>query len=178
MPAATLAWGRSIYSHLTIGTAHIPRAARFYDNVLKPLGMVRRKTSTNAIGYVPESFEGINEPFWVVRPYDNNAASPGNGVTVASGAPSRVAVAAFHAAAPTRARRHYACTTIRIISAPMCGISTATRYAPSATIQWRRVDRPQRVQTMATKSSHLGPLQPPEPPVGIAPVMSSRSTLL
>ena len=87
MPAATLAWGRSIYSHLTIGTAHIPRAARFYDNVLKPLGMVRRKTSKNAIGYAPGSFEEINEPFWVVRPYDNNAASPGNGVPLSMNPP-------------------------------------------------------------------------------------------
>ena len=34
-----------MYSHLTIGTANIPRAARFYDQVLKPLGLVRKKTS-------------------------------------------------------------------------------------------------------------------------------------
>ena len=88
-----------MYSHLTIGTAHILRAARFYDSVLKPLGMVRRKTFKIAISYAPENFDGINEPFWVVRPYDKEAASPGNGITVAFNAESREAVEAFHAAA-------------------------------------------------------------------------------
>ena len=88
-----------MYSHLTIGTAHVPRAARFYDRVLKPIGLVRKKTSKAAVAYAPESFTGINEPFWVVRPYDNKDASPGNGVTVAFDAPSRQAVDEFHAAA-------------------------------------------------------------------------------
>src|SRR5471032_824037 len=88
-----------MYSHLTIGAANIPRAARFYDDVLKPLGLVRRKTFKVAISYAPEGFDGLNEPFWVVRPYDKKEASPGNGVTVAFDAKSREAVAAFHAAA-------------------------------------------------------------------------------
>jgi catechol 2,3-dioxygenase-like lactoylglutathione lyase family enzyme len=88
-----------MYSHLTIGTSHVPRAARFYDQVLKPLGMVRRKTSKAGICYAPEGFDGVNEPFWVVRPIDNAAASPGNGVTVAFDAKSRAVVDAFHAAA-------------------------------------------------------------------------------
>src|SRR5690606_10968554 len=39
-------------------------------------------------------------------------------------------------------------------------------------------ERDQREQTMATTSSQLAPLQPPEPPAGMAPVTSSRSTLL
>lgn len=88
-----------MYSHLTIGTAHIPRAARFYDSVLKPLGLVRKKTFKAAVAYAPESFVGLNEPFWVVRPYDKKDASPGNGVTVAFDAPSRQAVEEFYAAA-------------------------------------------------------------------------------
>ncbi len=88
-----------MYSHLTIGSANIPRAARFYDDVLKPLGLVRRKTFKVAVSYAPESFDGLNEPFWVVQPYDKKEASPGNGVTVAFDAKSREAVEAFHAAA-------------------------------------------------------------------------------
>ena len=88
-----------MYSHLTIGSANIPRAARFYDDVLKPLGLVRRKTFKVAVSYAPAGFDGLNEPFWVVRPYDKKEASPGNGVTVAFNADSREAVEAFHAAA-------------------------------------------------------------------------------
>ena len=61
--------------------------------------MVRKKTFKAAVSYAPESFEGLNEPFWVVRPYDKGTASPGNGVTVAFDAASRQAVDAFYAAA-------------------------------------------------------------------------------
>ncbi len=88
-----------MYSHLTIGTANIPRAARFYDSVLAPLGLQRRKTSKVAVSYAPGDFDGVNEPFWIVRPYNKKDASPGNGVTVAFDANSRQAVDAFHAAA-------------------------------------------------------------------------------
>ncbi|MEI7805816.1 MAG: VOC family protein [Hyphomicrobiales bacterium] len=88
-----------MYSHITIGTADIVRAARFYDSVLKPLGMVRRKAFKIAVSYAPENFTGINEPFWVLRPYDRKAPSPGNGPMVAFEAKSREAVDAFHAAA-------------------------------------------------------------------------------
>jgi catechol 2,3-dioxygenase-like lactoylglutathione lyase family enzyme len=88
-----------MYSHITIGAANIPRAARFYDEVLKPLGLTRRKTFKAAAAYAPEGFDGVNEPFWILRPIDKAAPSPGNGVTVAFAAGSRAAVDAFHAAA-------------------------------------------------------------------------------
>lgn len=88
-----------MYSHITVGTANIPRAARFYDDVLRPLGLTRRRTTKAAASYAPEGFEGPNEPFWVLRPLDSGAPSSGNGVTVAFNASSRAAVDAFHAAA-------------------------------------------------------------------------------
>jgi catechol 2,3-dioxygenase-like lactoylglutathione lyase family enzyme len=89
----------AIYSHVTVGTADMARATAFYDAVLAPLGLKRLKTYKVAIGYAPEGFEGVNEPFWVMRPYDRKAASPGNGAMVAYKAPTRAAVDAFHAAA-------------------------------------------------------------------------------
>ena len=88
----------AVYSHVTIGSANIPRAARFYDAVLKPLGMVRRKISKAGTCYAPKDFDGVNEPFWVVLPLDGQAASAGNGVTVAFDARSRAAVDEFYAA--------------------------------------------------------------------------------
>ena len=66
-----------MYSHLTIGAANVPRAARFYDQALKPLGLVRKKTSKIAASYAPQDFDSINEPFWVVRPYDKGGGQPG-----------------------------------------------------------------------------------------------------
>jgi len=89
---------------------------RFYDSVLAPLGITRKRTFKIAVGYAAKDFSGVNEPFWVVRPYDKQAATPGNGVTVAFEAPTRAAVDAFHAAAlaagasdegPPGIREHY-----------------------------------------------------------------------
>jgi catechol 2,3-dioxygenase-like lactoylglutathione lyase family enzyme len=88
-----------VFSHVTVGTSSIDRAMDFYDAVLAPLGLKRKRTHKIAIGYGPEGFAGINEPFWVLRPYDRNPASAGNGVTVAFTAPTQQAVDAFHAAA-------------------------------------------------------------------------------
>jgi catechol 2,3-dioxygenase-like lactoylglutathione lyase family enzyme len=105
-----------MYSHITIGTSQMNRAMRFYDAVLAPLGMQRKRTFKIAISYAPPDFSGVNEPFWVVRPYDKQVATPGNGVTVAFEAPTRAAVDAFHAAAlaagasdegPPGIREHY-----------------------------------------------------------------------
>lgn len=88
-----------VYSHVTVGTADMDRAAKFYDAVLDPLGLQRIKTYKAAIGYAPDGFAGINAPFWILRPHDRKAASVGNGVTVAFTVASRKAVDAFHAAA-------------------------------------------------------------------------------
>jgi len=105
-----------MYSHITVGTSQMNRAMRFYDAVLTPLGMKRKRTFKIAISYAPPDFSGVNEPFWVVRPYDKKDATPGNGVTVAFEAPTRAAVDAFHAAAlaagasdegPPGIRTHY-----------------------------------------------------------------------
>jgi len=105
-----------MYSHITVGTSQMNRAMRFYDTVLAPLGMKRKRTFKIAISYAPPDFSGVNEPFWVVRPYDRKDATPGNGVTVAFEAPTRAAVDAFHAAAlaagasdegPPGTREHY-----------------------------------------------------------------------
>ena len=87
-----------MFSHITVGTTDMARATQFYDTVLKPLGWVRQKTHKVAAGYAPEGFDGIEQPFWVLRPFDRQGSSPGNGTMVAFEAKSRAAVDAFHAA--------------------------------------------------------------------------------
>lgn len=103
-------------SHVTVGASNMNRAMRFYDAVLAPLGLKRKRTFKIAISYAPENFSGINEPFWVLRPYDKKDATPGNGAMVAFEAPTHAAVDAFHAAAlagggtdegPPGLRTHY-----------------------------------------------------------------------
>ncbi|MGZ5989921.1 MAG: VOC family protein [Rhizomicrobium sp.] len=85
-----------VFSHVAVGTSDIRKARRFFDAILKPLGLVRVETHAIALAYAPEGFEGKNAPFWVLKPIDGKAATAGNGSTVAFDAPSRAAVKAFH----------------------------------------------------------------------------------
>ncbi len=85
-----------MYSHITIGSNDLQRAAEFYDAVLATLGIERRLTREGALlGYQGEGLDW----FFVLRPFDGNPATIGNGVHVAFAAPSRAQVDAFHAAA-------------------------------------------------------------------------------
>lgn len=83
-------------SHVTLGSADVARAGRFYDAVLAPLGLSRVETLPNAIGWARLA-EGTPQ-FWVLTPLDGNAPAPGNGNTLAFEAASRAQVDAFHAA--------------------------------------------------------------------------------
>jgi catechol 2,3-dioxygenase-like lactoylglutathione lyase family enzyme len=86
-----------MFSHVTIGTNDLARAAAFYDAVLAPLGINR----------VPSKFDkwaawqrpGEAAKLWVGRPYNALPASWGNGWMAAFAAPSRAAVDAAFAAA-------------------------------------------------------------------------------
>jgi catechol 2,3-dioxygenase-like lactoylglutathione lyase family enzyme len=86
-----------MFSHVTIGTNDLPRAAAFYDAVLAPLGIERvpSKFQTWAAWQCP----GEAEKLWVGRPFNGQPASQGNGCMTALTAPSRAAVDAAYAAA-------------------------------------------------------------------------------
>lgn len=82
--------------YITLGTNDAPRAGRFYDAVLAPLGMVRRFDELDEVGYGAPAPEPIR--LWVGTPYDERPATLGNGSMLALLAPSRTAVDEFHAA--------------------------------------------------------------------------------
>jgi catechol 2,3-dioxygenase-like lactoylglutathione lyase family enzyme len=87
-----------MFSHVTVGTADLARAIAFYDRVLTLLGLSRHEADFDRgqAGYAlaPES----TPQFWIMRPIDGGAASPGNGVTVAFEAPDRATVDRVHEA--------------------------------------------------------------------------------
>lgn len=85
------------FLYLTLGSNDIARATRFYDAALAPLGLVRRETEEEEIGYAHPDDRRIR--LWVIRPYNGQAATVGNGTMPALTAPSPAAVDAFHAAA-------------------------------------------------------------------------------
>ena len=102
-----------MFDHLSLGVADLDRAAAFYDAALEPLGLVRLWRSARAVGYGPPGFTGEAPLALVVHA---EAGAPGAGFHLALAAPSRVAVARFHAAAmahgaadegPPGIREHY-----------------------------------------------------------------------
>jgi catechol 2,3-dioxygenase-like lactoylglutathione lyase family enzyme len=85
-----------MFTHVTVGTNDLTKARGFYDSVLAPLGYKRMKDfedKGSIWGEKPEEF------FGVLTPADGRPATFANGGTISFVAPSRAAVAAFHAAA-------------------------------------------------------------------------------
>jgi catechol 2,3-dioxygenase-like lactoylglutathione lyase family enzyme len=82
-------------NHISIGVRDIPRAKRFYDAVLAPLGYSCLSQSEGSLGYG----QGSAIALWVnavERPVPADAAS---GLHVCFDAPTRKSVDKFHAAA-------------------------------------------------------------------------------
>ncbi|MCG5235244.1 VOC family protein [Xanthobacter oligotrophicus] len=97
---------RPVIEHLSITTVDLPRAVRFYDAVLAPLGLVRVADYDEPEGAsacwgppgtipAPEGAMGA-APFWVQL--RDGPVSPPPGTHIAFCAADEAAVAAFHAA--------------------------------------------------------------------------------
>ena len=86
-----------MFSHVTVGSNDVPKAAVFYDKVLATLGLKRGEADPPAgyCGYRGEDEYGPQ--FWVVMPYDKKAATIGNGITIGFNAKSRKQVDEFFA---------------------------------------------------------------------------------
>jgi catechol 2,3-dioxygenase-like lactoylglutathione lyase family enzyme len=87
-----------MFSHMTIGTNDLTRAARFYDAALAPLGIERGPSpwETWAMWRRPGEYYPM---LWVGRPFDLTDAAPGNGWMAAFLAETREDVDTAYAAA-------------------------------------------------------------------------------
>jgi catechol 2,3-dioxygenase-like lactoylglutathione lyase family enzyme len=85
------------FLYLTLGTNDLPRATRFYDAALAPLGFVRRAADEREVGYGHP--QDHRSRLWITLPFDGLPATVGNGSMPALVAPDRAAVDAFHRAA-------------------------------------------------------------------------------
>ncbi len=82
-------------SYVTIGTNDMDRAAKYYDELLAEVGAKRMMESDRLILWGT----GAGAMLAVCKPFDESAASVGNGVMVALAASSVEQVAAIHAKA-------------------------------------------------------------------------------
>ena|ERR1700753_2773041 len=92
-------------SYVYFGTNDLAKAIAFYNTILTPLGMTRCMTGDAdwdrvAAGWGLYEDGGARElAFWIGTPFNQHAATVGNGSMVAFSAATRQAVDAFHAAA-------------------------------------------------------------------------------
>jgi len=79
--------------YVTVGTNDIARAAAFYDALLGELGAKRAMQMETFIAWAT----GAGMPmFFVIKPFDKNPATVGNGVMVALAASSKAQVDALY----------------------------------------------------------------------------------
>ena len=115
--------------YVTLGTNDIDRARRFYDALLGEVGAHR---IMDFDGFTAWGVGWDKPGLAVTKPFDGNAATPGNGTMVALVVDERGKVDRIHArrsnSAPrTKARRACAATKDRRLSTPATsGIRTGT----------------------------------------------------
>lgn len=82
--------------YITLGTNDLDRSRRFYDAVMPTLGLELQGENDLEFGFGTPG--DTRTRLWVTKPYDEKAATVGNGSMVALEAQTRAAVDAFHAA--------------------------------------------------------------------------------
>jgi catechol 2,3-dioxygenase-like lactoylglutathione lyase family enzyme len=79
--------------YVTLGTNDLPRAAKFYDAIAAEMGVGRMMDFDTFIAWgAPGGAPGIG----LIKPFDGNAASVGNGVMVALEAKDEAQVHKLH----------------------------------------------------------------------------------
>jgi catechol 2,3-dioxygenase-like lactoylglutathione lyase family enzyme len=85
-----------MFFYLTLGAHDLAASGRFYDPVLKTVGLERIKADAGEIGY---GTAGGELWLWVLKPQNKLPATFGNGTMLALTASSRADVDAFYEAA-------------------------------------------------------------------------------
>ena len=83
-----------MFDHVSIGVSDIPRAGKFYDAALAPLGYTRLSDGASSLGY---GKQGVG--LWLGATKKPVSADMDSGLHFCLIAPDRKAVDAFHAAA-------------------------------------------------------------------------------
>jgi catechol 2,3-dioxygenase-like lactoylglutathione lyase family enzyme len=85
-----------MFNHIMVGTNDIERSKRFYDAVLGLLGAGEPVRNTAASGHQRLFYRHDGNSFCVSEPINDEAATPGNGNTVAFKCSSPEQVKQFH----------------------------------------------------------------------------------
>ena len=84
------------YTGLCFGTNDLEKSGIFYDAIFKTINVVRHQTTDNEIGY---GFSGQKECFWIIKPFNKENATNGNGSQMIITANSKEQVDLFYSTA-------------------------------------------------------------------------------
>ena len=82
--------------YVTVGVNDLEQTAKFYDSVFEGIGAKRLFTAPTFVGWYVQEGEPM---FSIVKPYDGNVATVGNGVMIAFVVESEDKVKELHARA-------------------------------------------------------------------------------
>ena len=92
-----------MFSFITIGTNNLFKSSKFYDELLKPLGIVKVVIEDRYIGYAKKNnLELIDQgkleliEFYLMKPYNQKIATNGNGTMIVFDAKTVEKVNEFH----------------------------------------------------------------------------------
>ena len=70
-----------MYAFITIGTNDLKKSSNFYNEILKILDIIQVDQSERYIGYSKEKTDKLAD-FYIIKPFDKNEATIGNGTMI------------------------------------------------------------------------------------------------
>ena len=84
-----------MFAFVTIGTNNLKKSSDFYDEVLKIFDIIKVDQDQRYVGYAKEKTDKLAD-FYLMKPFNNNEATIGNGTMISFEAKSPQKVNEFH----------------------------------------------------------------------------------
>ena len=84
-----------MYAFVTLGTNNLEKSSNFYDEILKILDIIRVDKDETYVGYAKEKSNNLAD-FYIMKPFDKNIATNGNGTMISFFVKSKKKVDEFH----------------------------------------------------------------------------------
>ena len=84
-----------MFAFIKLGTNNLKKSSNFYDEILKILDIIRVDQDEKYVGYAKEKTNNLAD-FYIMKPFDDNIATIGNGTMISFYVKSKKKVNEFH----------------------------------------------------------------------------------
>jgi len=82
---------------VTLGTNNLKKSSNFYDEILKIIDIIRvEQEDERYVGYAKEKKDNLIANFYIMKPFDKNEATIGNGTMISFDAKTKEKVNEIH----------------------------------------------------------------------------------